>query len=732
MLQKNSIFVCNTKINDTFMEQEEFEAQVKFVALSRLYLDPNNYRFIDNSDYVPVPEDKIKDSQIQKRTRNFLLGKNNENVDDLINSFKVNGYLSIDQIQVRELEKGSYLVIEGNRRVATLKYLQEKHEEKVDIGKLNPKFFTKTPIVLTRAADESHYKILMALKHISGNKKWSAINQARLLKSLLDEGKSKEEIKDAVGISMVALNRFLRSLSLVEEYESSDYGDQFRSEKFNLFSELIKQPKIMSWLDWNSDTYLVENKANLERLFSWISEDEETTEDGYTKSFDPIITKGDDMRELAKIIDDENLLSTMETSRSISEAYLSSDILLKDKFGNVITNLTKNVNDAFNFISYADEDTKKSLKEIRKKFDALLITQGLEDALPSGEIQRKILVGFSKSTHFSSIDIQSYKQFQDFSIKHLNRINLIGGDNNSGKSSLLEAIYLLCIQNDIFSFIEMQRRRGKFFNNVPSNWLFKNVSKRAKVSGDFFGIKVENYFFAQQEEDKDFDKTDYFTTLFLKASFDDDRSESKMRLFEKDKQSYFKQISNLCHVRYSSPFSIHSREDLFKSHEKSIETKSIEKILDFIRTHVDKGIEKIDLVGEGDLQRFLVTHSDYKEAIDITHFGDGLQRIFQITLLFATVKNGVLLIDEIENAIHHDLFKNFTRFIEDLAEEFNVQLFITSHSKECINSFFDNGNKNTNLSAYSLVNKNGDITLQYTEGERFGRMIKNFDTDLRK
>ncbi len=391
-------------------------------------------------------------------------------------------------------------------------------------------------------------------------------------------------------------------------------------------------------------------------------------------------------------------------------------------------------NTKINDTLFMEQETnkRKLLEELQEKIEALLSNNSLKDLLPNKDISRTILVDINKKAHFLRIDIENYKQFEKFSIQNLNRINLIGGDNNSGKSSLLEAVYLLCIQNDIFAFIEMQRRRGKFFNNVPSNWLFKNLPNESKVSGVFFESKVENYFFAQQEEDNSFDKTNYLTTLFLKGSFDNEYSESNLRLFERRKQSYFKHINNLCNVRYSSPFSIHSREDLFKSHEKSIETKSIEKILDFIRTYVDKGIEKIDLVGEGDLQRFLVTHKDYKEAIDITHFGDGLQRIFQITLLFATVKNGVLLIDEIENAIHHDLFKNFTRFIEDLAEEFNVQLFITSHSKECINSFFDNGNKNINLSAYSLINNDGDITLQYTEGERFGRMIQNFDTDLRK
>lgn len=33
--------------------------------LNRLFLDPNNYRFIDRPDYKPIPEDQMTDSRVQ-------------------------------------------------------------------------------------------------------------------------------------------------------------------------------------------------------------------------------------------------------------------------------------------------------------------------------------------------------------------------------------------------------------------------------------------------------------------------------------------------------------------------------------------------------------------------------------------------------------------------------------------------------------------------------------------
>jgi ParB-like chromosome segregation protein Spo0J len=188
------------------------------VALRNLFLDPNNYRFIDQQDYVRVPEDKVMDADIQRRTTAFLLGRNNEEVDDLIASFKKSGWLPVDQIQVRQIAQGKYLVVEGNRRVAALKHLERRFQEGgVDLGGLDPSFFSAVPVVLYENADEAHRLIVMALGHISGKKRWPLVNQARLVQSLIKEHKwSEQDVCDAVSMSKKELRSTLKTLDLCE------------------------------------------------------------------------------------------------------------------------------------------------------------------------------------------------------------------------------------------------------------------------------------------------------------------------------------------------------------------------------------------------------------------------------------------------------------------------------------------------------------------------------------
>ena len=67
------------------------ESKVITRHLNRLLLDPNNYRFIDHPDYKKIEDDQVADARIQQRTYNLLVGKFNENIVDLISSFKKNG-----------------------------------------------------------------------------------------------------------------------------------------------------------------------------------------------------------------------------------------------------------------------------------------------------------------------------------------------------------------------------------------------------------------------------------------------------------------------------------------------------------------------------------------------------------------------------------------------------------------------------------------------------------------
>src|SRR6185437_15390400 len=98
----------------------------------------------------------------------------------------------------------------------------------------------------------------------------------------------------------------------------------------------------------------------------------------------------------------------------------------------------------------------------------------------------------------------------------------------------------------------------------------------------------------------------------------------------------------LCRAVFSSPFSMNDPTVLVRLHKRSVETKSKERIIEFLRKQIDKGIHAIDLVD--DLKRFLVQHERFDKSPDLTQFGEGLQRIFHMALLFAYAEHGVVFI----------------------------------------------------------------------------------------
>jgi AAA15 family ATPase/GTPase len=708
---------------------------VDFLPIEKIFLDPNNYRFIDNRSYQKVDDSAITNQRIQERTFNFIVGKNNEGIRDLIKSFRNNGYLNGDQIHVQKISDDEYKVIEGNRRIATLKFLQNRYEKGISIGQLDPSIFQNIPVMLYDDKDSQHYRVIMGLQHITGKKKWSPVNQAQLIKDLIDGGMSEEAVVDALGTTKHFLRRTLRALSLINAYKDSDYGDQFTAEMYNIFHDAVNSQPIKSWLAWDDFTKKPTNADNAERFFSWLSKPEIIENDGERKILDPIIQKGSDVRDIARFIHDDKALEWMEDTRQISDAYLSGGSIGKEKFNNTLFQIDKYFDSAIPFATYADGSSKEKLEEIQKKLRMLLASQNISssEVVVGQNGQAEVLLDLKSSKQFSEILIKKYKQFNHLKIESLNRVNIFAGINNIGKSSLLEAILLLSRQNDINGFLNIQRRRGKFLNNaIPSNWLNKIFIEPIEIEGYFWNSPVSIKIEKRTEDEEHLDKTAYLNSVFIKGQFADDHFESYMRLYgNKPSELFYKNIKILCPSVYSTPFAMQLGNDLYDAHEASITSKSYDKILEFIQSSIDGGILDINLVNPDDLRRFEVNHDYFEETIDLTQFGEGLQRIFYIALLFAKARNGIVLIDEIETAIHYSLLVQFTKFIQKLAEDYNVQVFVSSHSKECINAFLENGYENETISGYHLEKKNGEIVCQQVTGERFSRLIQNFNYDLR-
>ncbi len=712
--------------------------------LKNLYLDPNNYRFVDHTDYQNVVAEEVCQSNIQKRTRNFIEGNKRENIKDLILSFKENGFLKVDVIQVKDLGNNNYLVLEGNRRVAALKALQEDSENGRDIGLLDPATFKSVPFEIHNDEDNEKHLIIMGLKHISGNKKWSAINQAQLIYDYLQSYfgsadaylKAEKKLYKSLGITLMKLRSSQRAYHLIVAYKNSDYGDQFKSDDYSIFMEIIKKPMLKKWLDWDDIQYKAGNQYNLQRLFLWISNTEEIKDeenDEEYEQFEPIITKSAEIRDLAIFIKDDNALNIMEEYKSVSRGLIASGEVDKQNYETSLKKLGKNISQLKRYKDMLSVADVKAIKGIQQELLELIPKKSV---LNIGQGNFSVCFEYGKNmAQFECIKITNYKVFKDFRIDKLNRINIFAGFNNSGKTSLLEAIYLLTQQNDVASFLELIRLKNKLVALSP-NWLNQVFDEDIVVSGVFNGTNTSIHLKKFEATDID-KKDDYITSYNLKAVIDNRDLDNTIHTFgyetlKRDNN----QVEHLCNAIFKSPY-FYNLNEILQTYTKSVEYKTVEgssaikQVIEFIK-NIDSSINDIRLSDSNDIKRFIVDSAKFSEKnLDITNYGEGLQRIFEIALGFAYAKNGVLCIDEFETAIHHSLLIKFTKFVQELADLFNVQVFLTTHSKECIDAFVENDYRNDEISAYLLENVNHKITTKFVKGERLKYLVDNLDFDIR-
>jgi len=203
-------------------------------------------------------------------------------------------------------------------------------------------------------------------------------------------------------------------------------------------------------------------------------------------------------------------------------------------------------------------------------------------------------------------------------------------------------------------------------------------------------------------------------------------------LFSGKEPEIYYQINNIiCHAAFTSPYR-YNEGILKKAHAVAIRERFIDVIINFIREKIDDTILRIEMANIEGESRFYVQTENAANSIDITKYGEGVQRVFEIALMMGYCQNGILCIDEFESAIHKSLLVDFSKFVHELAERFNVQVFLSTHSKECIDAFVENKYKNNEITAYALSEKSdGQIECKYVDGKRLESLIDSINIDIR-
>ena len=141
---------------------------------ARLLLDPNNYRFHDVAGYKQVSsKSRYGEQGVQDRALQLLQSTDSFDLRALRDSILTNGFVPIEQIVVEKYsneDNPTYLVIEGNRRVAAVKSLLTDFKAgAVDIDQKILSSLETLPvieIVGNESEKKDYQQTLMAIRHV--------------------------------------------------------------------------------------------------------------------------------------------------------------------------------------------------------------------------------------------------------------------------------------------------------------------------------------------------------------------------------------------------------------------------------------------------------------------------------------------------------------------------------------------------------------------------------------
>ncbi len=299
-------------------ELQEFLEPIR-LNVSQALLDPNNPRFaVMGETFETVPEARFAEPRVQRDAHEKMKSGNFE-VAELRDTIKTIGFLPMDRIVVREWRDADddapqYVVVEGNRRIAALKWLADLHETgRETFSERQLDNFTHIDALLLDddSAPESALLILPGLRHVSGIQEWGPYQRARAVYRLRETGASPQDVAQSLGLSTRSANQLWRSyLALEQMNNDEEYGEYADPRKFSYFEETFKRPAVRDWLNWDDNARSFQNNENLREFFSWIVG--EFDDDG--RPMNPRLPEAKSIRELGQIISNESAMTVFRAA----------------------------------------------------------------------------------------------------------------------------------------------------------------------------------------------------------------------------------------------------------------------------------------------------------------------------------------------------------------------------------------------------------------------------------
>ncbi len=360
-----------------------------------------------------------------------------------------------------------------------------------------------------------------------------------------------------------------------------------------------------------------------------------------------------------------------------------------------------------------------------------------------------------------SLAIRNYRNLKSLDLPSLARVNLIAGKNNTGKTSLLEAVSIYAAQGSLRWIDRLLINREAFYGKQHSSLednlktytsLFsdREIHFSEDASGRHPAILIGpledvkegskdpenllnsiNIHFAKMYEVEsklmDQESKEVITQTrwkILENKEDTDkfipglavsykRDGVIFKLNDLDREGIFAFLSDARRNTQNYQFvqAKCSYEDNAKIWSKIALTKKEEHLIKALQI-IEPAIDKITFVDDqySSKKKAIAKLQNNEDTVPLQSMGDGINRILTIILALVNSENGYLLIDEFENGLHHKVQEDLWKIIFKLAKELNVQVFATTHSEDCVEAFENivNSGDNQNEGQFLRLEKEGD------------------------
>lgn len=328
-----------------------------------------------------------------------------------------------------------------------------------------------------------------------------------------------------------------------------------------------------------------------------------------------------------------------------------------------------------------------------------------------------------------SLTIKNFRGFRELKIEPLARVNLIAGKNDVGKTGALEALYLLFADADQFirfpsAFRTSQERISGEPNaqeqkdNFASFWRWlphrNGLIGQIQIIADVYEVQLDKECTQPPIHDLAFHykkNASEFVTRTATSPFGSGTTKGLLPL-------------KVCATRHTQPT---DDAELFNS---LVLKKKKPKLIESLRK-VEPRLVDLQYLKVGS-EPLVYVDLGLKELIPLTQLGQGVTRLFRFFSEMLVEEAKVVLMDEIENGIHHSALTDVWTGIAEIAVKEDLQIFATTHSNECIQAAHEvfQSRKRYDFALHRLQMVKGEIQ-SVTHDQRMIEVAEKTELEIR-